>query len=891
MDNQRAAPEVRASNHADRRRATGGARWPGSWSTASSVPLEGVPLHTNALDFLRGVRADRRQGGLRRGRVRRLRGHGRPARRRRVRRHRVDGDQLLPGAGRGLDGQEVVTAEGLGTPDRPAPGPARDGRARRVAVRLLHAGLRLLAWPRSSTGPAGRPTNGDRPPRRLPRRRTASTCTRSAATCAAAPATGRSGTPRSRSASRPPTTRSRPGARRPRRPPQPTRLHDGEAPSSSGRPTWPRRCSCCAAASPTRTVVAGQHRLGRRGQPPRLAGPALVVAIDRLPELRGSRASTRRRDRGSAPRSRSPRSSAGSTAAAAARRAVPAVRVAADPQRRHARRQPRHRLADRRRPAGAARARGAASCSAVGRAASGRCRWPTYFTGYRAVRPPRRRADHRGRRTRCRRPPLDRVPQDRQAAPSTTSPAWRSASRSTCATAGSRKARIGLGGVAATPIRALRHRGSARGPALDRGDRRRRGRGAGRRGHPDRRPAGQRRLPRGDARPVAAQAVRGPGHGRRSAASRRRGRSPSSAAQTPPRQRRRRRGAAARERGPARHRPGALHRRPGRPAPATCCTPTRCRRRTRTRGSPRSTPSAAYDVPGVVRVLTADDVPGVNDAGIKHDEPLFPDEVMYHGHAVCWVLGETLEAAPARSRDGRGRLRAAARADRRRSRRSRPRASRARSRTLRARRRRSRAGASAAHVFEGEFEFGGQEHFYLETHCCAGDGRRERPGLRPVQHPAPDRDPGDRRPRARPAQPPRSPCSACGWAAASAARRCSRTGSPRSPRSAPRSTGRPVRLRLTRQQDMTMTGKRHGFHATWRVGFDDDGRFTALEATLTSDGGWSLDLSEPVLVARAVPRRQRLLDPGRRACTAGSPRPTRPRRRRSAASAARRACS
>ena len=53
----------------------------------------------------------------------------------------------------------------------------------------------------------------------------------------------------------------------------------------------------------------------------------------------------------------------------------------------------------------------------------------------------------------------------------------------------------------------------------------------------------------------------------------------------------------------------------------------------------------AYDVTGVVRVLTADDVPGVNDAGVKHDEPLFPDEVMYHGHAVCWVLGETLEAA------------------------------------------------------------------------------------------------------------------------------------------------------------------------------------------------------------------------------------------------------
>ena len=50
-------------------------------------------------------------------------------------------------------------------------------------------------------------------------------------------------------------------------------------------------------------------------------------------------------------------------------------------------------------------------------------------------------------------------------------------------------------------------------------------------------------------------------------------------------------------------------------------------------------------VPGVVRVLTAADVPGVNDAGVKHDEPLFPDEIMFYGHAVCWVLGETLEAA------------------------------------------------------------------------------------------------------------------------------------------------------------------------------------------------------------------------------------------------------
>ncbi len=53
----------------------------------------------------------------------------------------------------------------------------------------------------------------------------------------------------------------------------------------------------------------------------------------------------------------------------------------------------------------------------------------------------------------------------------------------------------------------------------------------------------------------------------------------------------------------------------------------------------------AYEVPGVVRVLTAADVPGLNDAGIKHDEPLFPSEAMFLGHALVWVLGETQEAA------------------------------------------------------------------------------------------------------------------------------------------------------------------------------------------------------------------------------------------------------
>src|SRR5438045_2050188 len=46
---------------------------------------------------------------------------------------------------------------------------------------------------------------------------------------------------------------------------------------------------------------------------------------------------------------------------------------------------------------------------------------------------------------------------------------------------------------------------------------------------------------------------------------------------------------------------------------------------------------------------------------------------------------------------------------------------------------------------------------------------------------------------------------------------------------------------------MALTGKRHPFFARFRVGFENDGRLRSLELELYSDGGWSLDLSDPVL--------------------------------------------
>jgi xanthine dehydrogenase large subunit len=256
----------------------------------------------------------------------------------------------------------------------------------------------------------------------------------------------------------------------------------------------------------------------------------------------------------------------------------------------------------------------------------------------------------------------------------------------------------------------------------------------------------------------------------------------------------------------------------------------------------------ALTVPGVVRVLTAADVPGVNDAGVKHDEPLFPSEIMFFGHAVCWVLGETLEAARLGAQaveveveplpsyiavteaiavhSFQGGQPQVVRGDV------------------------DSALPEAARVFSGEFEFSGQEHFYLETHAALAhvDEAGQVFVQSSTQHPSETQE---------------IIAHVLGRHNSEITVQCLRMGGAFGGKEMqPHGfaaiaslgailTGRPVRLRLNRTQDLTMSGKRHGFHADWRVGFDADGHLLALEATLTADGGWSLDLSEPVL-ARAL---------------------------------------
>ena len=254
--------------------------------------------------------------------------------------------------------------------------------------------------------------------------------------------------------------------------------------------------------------------------------------------------------------------------------------------------------------------------------------------------------------------------------------------------------------------------------------------------------------------------------------------------------------------------------------------------------------SPAYGVPGVVKVLTAADVPGVNDAGIKHDEPLFPDEVRFYGHAICWVLGETQEAArfgaeaivveyeplpsiitPAEAiaaESFQGHQRVVSRGDA------------------------DEALKTAAHRFSGTFEFGGQEHFYLETNCALAhvDEGGQIFIQSSTQHPSETQE---------------IVGHVLGLDSHHITVQCLRMGGGFGGKEmqphgfaaiaalGATLTGRPVRLRLNRTQDITMTGKRHPYHTTFEAGFDDDFKLVALRATLTSDGGWSLDLSEPVL--------------------------------------------
>lgn len=60
-------------------------------------------------------------------------------------------------------------------------------------------------------------------------------------------------------------------------------------------------------------------------------------------------------------------------------------------------------------------------------------------------------------------------------------------------------------------------------------------------------------------------------------------------------------------------------------------------------------------------------------------------------------------------------------------------------------------------------------------------------------------------------------------------------------------TGRPTKMRLPRNEDMTMTGKRHPFYNQYRIGFDDNGVIQGAEITVSGNCGYSPDLSNSIV--------------------------------------------
>lgn len=249
---------------------------------------------------------------------------------------------------------------------------------------------------------------------------------------------------------------------------------------------------------------------------------------------------------------------------------------------------------------------------------------------------------------------------------------------------------------------------------------------------------------------------------------------------------------------------------------------------------------------GVVAVLTAADIPGRNDVSPAHgDDPMFADvEVSFHGQALFAVL--------ARSRDE---ARRAARLARVGTEPARPlvtleEAEEAGETVLPdyafGRGDAAAALATATHVLEGGLSIGGQEHFYLEGQAALAIPGEDGEMLvhSSTQHPTEVQHVVARvlgLPDALVTCEVRrmgggfggKESQATQWAAIAAL--------------GAHVTKRPCKIRLDRDDDFVLTGKRHDFSARWRVGFDGEGGVCAYDLALLARCGYSADLSQGVV--------------------------------------------
>ncbi len=261
-------------------------------------------------------------------------------------------------------------------------------------------------------------------------------------------------------------------------------------------------------------------------------------------------------------------------------------------------------------------------------------------------------------------------------------------------------------------------------------------------------------------------------------------------------------------------------------------------------------------LPGVVSVLTAADIPGPNDCGpVVHDDPILADgEVRYVGQPVYAVIAKTRLAARRAAALAREVLaieplpavltHAKAHAE---GHYVLPPMHLARST--------HEGGALAAiaaapHRLVGTLEVGGQEQFYLEGQISMAVPTEDR-GMRVLcstQHPS---------------EMQHLVARCLGLRSHHVQVECRRMGGGFGGKEsqsalfacvaaiAARRLGRPVKLRLDRDDDFLVTGRRHPFHYEYEVGYDDEGRVLGYALTMVSNAGHSTDLSGPVM-ARAL---------------------------------------
>ncbi len=246
--------------------------------------------------------------------------------------------------------------------------------------------------------------------------------------------------------------------------------------------------------------------------------------------------------------------------------------------------------------------------------------------------------------------------------------------------------------------------------------------------------------------------------------------------------------------------------------------------------------------PGVVAMMAAPDIPGRNDcAPIFGDDPIFADGIVEHvGQCLFAVAGTTIEAARRAARLARvdyEELPALLTVE-----------DALAAKSLLEPPQVMKRGESrhaidrAKHRLSGRLRIGGQEHFYLEGQVA-------------LAVPGEDRDMFVLSSTQNPTEIQHVCAAALGIPDAAVTAECRRMGGAFGGKETQAAqfaviaallawrTGRPVKARADRDDDMEMTGKRHDFIIDYDVGFGDDGRIAGIEFMLASRCGRSADLS------------------------------------------------